>query len=181
MRLQASIEEFYLSPVQWAARMDDTRFRIEILQRMIFQLKGSDASAFFFPPLLGLELHEAFLGMLSTELDAPVHELMGVPGWPPGLRAGLMVESALAEAGVEILRERARTVERKAGGDIEGMMNHGTYFSTGYGIEAFAILSVPYRRESVKMVSNGGTDNSFYHKVSLMIRRVHKMSNLSLH
>jgi anaerobic glycerol-3-phosphate dehydrogenase len=122
MRLQASIEEFYLSPVQWAARMDDSRFRIEILQRMIFQLKGSDASAFIFPPLLGLELHEAFLGMLSTELDAPVYELMGVPGWPPGLRAGLMVESALAEAGVEILRERARTVERKAGGDIEGVV-----------------------------------------------------------
>jgi anaerobic glycerol-3-phosphate dehydrogenase len=125
VRLQASIEEFYLSPVQWATRMDNSRFRIEILQRMIFQLKGSDASAFLFPPLLGLEQHEAFVGMLSTELEAPVYELMGVPGWPPGLRAGLLVESALEGAGVEIIRQRARTVERKAGGDIEGVVTTG--------------------------------------------------------
>jgi len=125
VRLQASIEEFYISPVQWAARMDNSRFRIEILQRMIFQLKGSDASAFLFPPLLGLEQHEAFTGMLSTELDAPVYELMGVPGWPPGLRAGLMVESALTGTGVEVVRETAAAVERKAGGDIEGVVTSG--------------------------------------------------------
>jgi anaerobic glycerol-3-phosphate dehydrogenase len=125
IRLQSSIEDFYLSPVQWAARIDSPRYRADVLQRILFQLRGSEAAAFLFPPVLGIEKHEEFVGLLTRQVGVPIHELLGVPGWPPGIRTGLSVEKALADSGVEMLRERAVSVERKAGGDIEGVMTDG--------------------------------------------------------
>jgi len=41
------------------------------------------------------------------------------------LRAGLLVEQALSENGFEIIKERAVSAERKAGGDIEGISTSG--------------------------------------------------------
>jgi anaerobic glycerol-3-phosphate dehydrogenase len=125
VRLQASIEDFYLSPMQWAARIDHPRFRPEILQRVAFQLVGTEGSAYLFPPLLGIEKHEEIMKELSQRLGAKAFEMLGIPGWPPGLRAGTLVEKAALRSGVELVPERAVSVERKAGGDIECISTSG--------------------------------------------------------
>ncbi|MFH1437366.1 MAG: FAD-binding protein [Pseudomonadota bacterium] len=119
VRLQSSIEEFYLSQVQWARKLDNPKSRDDLFKRIDFQLQGKESHGFIFPPILGIEAHRECVQRLSRELDSPVYELLGVPGWPTGIRIGCDLEKAIARSGIEIMRDRVLSVEKIRGGDLD--------------------------------------------------------------
>ena len=119
VRLQSSIEEFYLTQVQWARKLDNPKSRDDLFKRISFQLKGKESHGFIFPPILGIEAHRECVERLSGELDSPVYELLGVPGWPTGIRMVSDLEKAIEGSGIEIIRERVLSAEKIRGGDIE--------------------------------------------------------------
>ncbi len=111
LKLQYAVEDFNLSPVLWARRLDDEQGRAELVDHLVRRLTDEPAACVLLPPILGIASHAPVLEAVQAGVKGRVLELAGGNGWPPGLRVASALEEALAGAGVEILRARVRGAE----------------------------------------------------------------------
>ena len=125
LRLQSFIEEFYITPIQWAARMDDRSFAEKIIQKIKIQLSGTKTDAYIFPPILGIHNHSDLVQEISKELHAPVFEFLGAQGWPCGERISYLIEQGISKCGTDVIKDEAAGIEKKSAREISAVRTKG--------------------------------------------------------
>jgi hypothetical protein len=109
-------DERAIPDADFAGRHDDPT-RLAWLGERLRDAVGRRDGAFgalVLPPCLGVE--ESRARDLSTVVGVPCGEATALPGGPAGLRFERTRERVLADAGVDVIRTRASSVERTAGG-----------------------------------------------------------------
>lgn len=93
-----------------AGRLDrDDETKKRFAEALAASLSERKLSALLIPPLVGLDRSFELCRFLSEAAGAPVFELLGRPGDPPGMRLHRLLEHAIAAAGVEVIRGKAES------------------------------------------------------------------------
>jgi glycerol-3-phosphate dehydrogenase subunit B len=105
------VDERVLPAADYAARHDDEARLAWLSERLRDALArtGDGIAALLLPPSLGLERPRA--QALSRLVGIACGEAIGLPGGPSGLRFERARDRAVAAAGLEVVRARARRVE----------------------------------------------------------------------
>ncbi len=104
-----------VKPLLLARSLDRRRRERQLLGRVLKEaVKGKDLAALLIPPLAGLDRAPEVTSALSEAVGAPVYELLGRPGDPPGMRLHRLLEQMVAKAGAEVIRGQARAARIEA-------------------------------------------------------------------
>lgn len=125
IRLQSNIEEFLLSPMQWARKFDTPTTRKQLINQIVFQLKPIKASAIIFPPILGITNLRQNINELQSKLNASIYETAGTPYWPPGFRTGFLLNRAIENSGVELISDTVEKFYGNEGGGLRALLTAG--------------------------------------------------------
>lgn len=124
LKLQYKVQDFGMTPVLWARRLDDEKRRAELAAHLARRMHDDPADLYLLPPLLGITGSEIMHRILDTAVKGRVLELAGGPGWPPGLRVAEALGEALRGSGAAMIR--GRVVEaRQEGGGIAAVVTDG--------------------------------------------------------
>lgn len=153
VEVEAGGDEADVTPVGWARRFDDPRWRSAVIRDLAARIEGADAVGF--PAVLGFHDHPVAWRELQEGLGAPVFEIPTLPPSVPGLRLLRALKAELRRARARLLVGSPATGARAEDGRARSVMIRSAARDLELHAQHFVLATGGFASGGVTMDSYG--------------------------
>lgn len=150
-----------VSPLDYARRFEDPRFRDEVVAELLPRLQPGESVGF--PAVLGLDAHHDVLQALRERLERPVFEVPTLPPSVPGIRLFRALREGLRRAGGRIMLGAAVIGARTGDGAVGAVLvRNAANRSTAHAARSFVLATGGFAAGAILVDSFGEVSETVF-------------------